>query len=84
MRILATGLFMAAFLACLGCSDGGGGGQDASDSRVCTPGHLRCDPEGRPWIQQCNDDGTAWEDHVRCVGLCHEGICYPPLDAGSG
>lgn len=79
--ILAT-LFSSFFLTA--CSDGDSGERDTSIDTVCTPGHLRCAPDSRPWIQQCNEEGTGWEDHVPCDGLCHEGICYSPLDAGTG
>lgn len=66
------------------CSDDGNGPGDATVDAICTPGALRCDPDGRPWIQQCSEDGTQWVDHTPCDGLCHEAICYPPLDGGTG
>ncbi|MBW2263969.1 MAG: hypothetical protein JRG91_18565 [Deltaproteobacteria bacterium] len=68
----------------LACSDDGNGARDATVDAICSPGHLRCDPDGRPWIQQCSEDGSEWVDHTSCDGLCHEAICYPPLDAGTG
>jgi hypothetical protein len=67
-----------------GCSDDGDGPRDATVDAICTPGALRCDPDGRPWIQQCSEDGTEWVDTTPCDGLCHDAICYPRLDAGSG
>jgi hypothetical protein len=84
MRLPALMLACLLAAAALACCDDGGGEKDATGDQICTPGTLRCDPEGRPWIQQCNEDGTAWEDHVPCDHLCHEGICYPPLDGSSG
>ena len=81
VSLLIIGLLATAMPA---CSDEGGGGRDATADAICTPGELRCDPDGRPWIQQCSEDGTEWVDHVPCDGLCHEAICYPPLDGGTG
>lgn len=42
---------------------------------TCIPGTRRCDDPSHP--QECNADGTAWEDVDACTGgdICEEGFC---------
>jgi hypothetical protein len=78
-------VFVAApLVALLACSGGGGGAEDAAADPICIAGTLRCDEDGgRPnWLQQCNPDGTGWDDLYECE-LCHDGTCYGRLDASS-